>query len=182
MQYHLERKVMRYCIGLFVAVLTALSCFGQGVYLKIEEIPGEVMKRGLEGMIELQAFSHEVISPRDPASGLPTGRRQHKPFRCVIVQEKSLPLLMKALTDNQVIPKAEIWCFRVSVKGTEELYFRYELEDVSVASVRPWMPNVKDESAAEFGTQVEVSFVYRTITWTAPIDNITHEDSWSIQE
>ena len=28
-------------------------------------------------------FSHEIISPRDPASGLPTGKRQHKPFNVV---------------------------------------------------------------------------------------------------
>jgi len=24
--------------------------------------------------------THEIVSPRDPASGLPTGKRMHKPF------------------------------------------------------------------------------------------------------
>ena len=29
--------------------------------------------------IDVSAVSHEIVSPRDPASGLPTGQRQHKP-------------------------------------------------------------------------------------------------------
>jgi type VI secretion system secreted protein Hcp len=29
---------------------------------------------------KVKAGSHEIVSPRDPASGLPTGKRMHKPF------------------------------------------------------------------------------------------------------
>jgi len=31
--------------------------------------------------MEVYGMSHEVVSPRDAASGLPTGKRQHKPLR-----------------------------------------------------------------------------------------------------
>jgi len=34
-----------------------------------------------KGKMEVYGFSHEVVSPRDAASGLPTGKRQHKPVR-----------------------------------------------------------------------------------------------------
>ena len=32
----------------------------------------------------------EIVSPRDPASGLPTGKRQHKPFTYIGETEKNL--------------------------------------------------------------------------------------------
>jgi bacteriocin-like protein len=34
----------------------------------------------MESTTEVIAVSHEIVSPRDPASGLPTGKRMHKPF------------------------------------------------------------------------------------------------------
>ena len=48
-------------------------------------IVGSVTQAGREGTIMTIATSHEVISPRDAASGLPTGKRQHAPF--VITKE-----------------------------------------------------------------------------------------------
>ncbi len=41
--------------------------------------------------------SHEIISPRDPASGLPTGKRMHKPFVITKELDKSTPLLSTSL-------------------------------------------------------------------------------------
>ena len=59
-------------------------------YLKLKgqkqgEIKGSVTQKGREDKIMVIAVSHEIISPRDPASGLPTGKRMHKPF--VITKE-----------------------------------------------------------------------------------------------
>ncbi|HZF48038.1 MAG TPA: type VI secretion system tube protein Hcp, partial [Polyangiaceae bacterium] len=53
-------------------------------YLKLKgqtqgEIKGSVTQKGREGKIMVIAVSHEIMSPRDPASGLPTGKRMHKP-------------------------------------------------------------------------------------------------------
>lgn len=35
---------------------------------------------GREDQIKVLATSHEITSPRDTATGLPTGRRRHKPL------------------------------------------------------------------------------------------------------
>jgi len=40
-------------------------------------------------------FEQEIVSPRDPASGLPTGKRQHKPFVITKELDKSSPILAK---------------------------------------------------------------------------------------
>jgi len=41
------------------------------------------------------AFEQEIVSPRDAASGLPTGKRQHKPFTITKELDKSSPVLAK---------------------------------------------------------------------------------------
>ena len=49
------------------------------------DIKGSVTQAGREDSIMVIATQHEIVSPRDAASGLPTGKRQHKPF--VITKE-----------------------------------------------------------------------------------------------
>ena len=41
-------------------------------------------------------FNQAIVSPRDAASGLPTGKRQHKPFVITKEYDKSSPLLAKS--------------------------------------------------------------------------------------
>jgi len=45
-------------------------------------------------------FNQAIVSPRDAASGLPTGKRQHKPFVFVKVYDKSSPVLAKRATEG----------------------------------------------------------------------------------
>lgn len=40
-------------------------------------------------------FEQEIVSPRDAASGLPTGKRMHKPFTITKELDKSSPVLAK---------------------------------------------------------------------------------------
>jgi type VI secretion system secreted protein Hcp len=54
-------------------------------YLKLTgktqgEIKGSNTQKGREDQIMVIGYNHEVVSPRDAASGLPTGKRQHKPL------------------------------------------------------------------------------------------------------
>jgi type VI secretion system secreted protein Hcp len=128
-------------------------------------------------------FSHEIVSPRDVATGQASGKRQHQPFRCVVQQGKSTPQLFQALSVNKVIPTVTVSFFRPNPigDGTTELYIKYVLTNASISSVRPWMANIKDTSVANFGSQVELAFTYEKITWTYTNGGITAEDSWSAQ-
>jgi len=67
-------------------------------YMKITgetqgDIVGSVTQSGREDSIMVIGTTHEVVSPRDAASGLPTGKRQHKPFTITKEVDKSSPLL-----------------------------------------------------------------------------------------
>ena len=49
----------------------------------------------------MTAVSHEIVSPRDPQSGLPTGQRQHKPISITKPVDSTSPLFLKALVENE---------------------------------------------------------------------------------
>ncbi|CDI94962.1 secreted protein Hcp [Pseudomonas aeruginosa PA38182] len=44
-----------------------------------EDSVGNTYQEGHEDQVMVQGFNHEVIIPRDPQSGQPTGQRVHKP-------------------------------------------------------------------------------------------------------
>src|SRR6185436_4825615 len=79
-------------------------------------IEGSVTQKGRDKSIMVIAVSHEVVSPRDPASGLPTGKRMHKPFVITKELDKSSPLLYNALVNNENISEWELqfWTPQIS--------------------------------------------------------------------
>ena len=46
------------------------------------------------------SFEQEIVSPRDAASGLPTGKRMHKPFTITKEYDKSSPMLAKGASSG----------------------------------------------------------------------------------
>ena len=71
-------------------------------------IQGSVVQKGREGKILVIGAMHEIVCPRDPASGIPTGKRAHKPFTILKELDRSTPLLFSILTNNEHITSAEI--------------------------------------------------------------------------
>ena len=59
-------------------------------------IRGSVTQKGRENSILVHAFSNEILSPRDPATGLPTGKRMHKPFVILKEVDRGSPQLWNA--------------------------------------------------------------------------------------
>ena len=59
---------------------------------------GNIYQEGHEDQILVEAFKHNIILPRDPQSGQPTGQRVHQPVTITKVFDKCSPLLYSALT------------------------------------------------------------------------------------
>ncbi len=59
-----------------------------------EDSVGNTYQEGHEDQVMVQGFNHEVIIPRDPQSGQPTGQRVHKPVVITKVFDKASPLLL----------------------------------------------------------------------------------------
>jgi hypothetical protein len=52
---------------------------------------GNIYQEGHEDEILVQAFSHEIMLPRDSQSGQPTGQRVHHPLHITKVMDKCSP-------------------------------------------------------------------------------------------
>src|SRR6185503_19311673 len=106
---------------------------------KLGEIKGSVTQKGREGKIAVIAVSHEIVSPRDSASGQATGKRMHKPFVITKELDKSSPLLYKALVNNEDIPEWELQFFTPQLQGASSVgqemqHFTVRLTNANIAS------------------------------------------------
>ena len=54
------------------------------------------------------SFMQEVVSPRDAASGLPTGKRMHKPFVITKELDKSSPMMIRESPTKQSTGKVSV--------------------------------------------------------------------------
>jgi type VI secretion system secreted protein Hcp len=147
------------------------------------EIKGSVTQKGREGSIMVIAASHEIVSPRDPASGLPTGKRMHKPFVITKELDKSSPLLYNVLVNNENVPdwKLEFWTPQLSAAGgvgAEKQHYTVELLNANIASISFRMLNNKNPELMRYSEYEEVAFTYQKITWTWKDGGITSMDDW----
>lgn len=142
-------------------------------YLKLKgqkqgTIKGGVTLKGREDSIMVIAVSHEIVSPRDAASGLPTGKRQHKPFVITKELDRSSPLLHQALVLNENISSFELTI--VQPKSNTPAY-TVRLTNASIASIKTLV--------GEDGKVVEqVAFTYQKIEWQWIDGGIMAMDDW----
>jgi type VI secretion system secreted protein Hcp len=85
--------------------------------------------------IECHGFNYEVISPRDAASGLPSGKRTHKPIVIVREVDEPSPLLWQALCTNEGFQSATLSFFRPSAGGKETVYYTVTLTNGTISKI-----------------------------------------------
>ena len=147
------------------------------------KINGSVTQKGRENKIMVIAVSHEIVSPRDSASGLPTGKRMHKPFVITKELDKSSPLLYNALVNNENITKWELqfWTPQLSAAtgvGAEKQHFTIKLTNANIASIHFRSLNNKNPDMTRYAEYEEISFTYQKIEWTWVDGGITAMDDW----
>ena len=147
------------------------------------EIKGSVIQKGREDSIMVIAVSHEIVSPRDAASGLPSGKRMHKPLVITKELDKSSPLLLNVLTNNENIIDLTIdfWTPQITAArgaGSEVQHYSIRLTNANIASINFRMPNNKHPELMKFAEYEEVAFTYEKIEWTWTDGGIMAADSW----
>ena len=162
-----------------MAATAYLSITGQ----KQGHIQGSVTLKGKEGQIAVYAVNHEILSPRDPASGLPTGRRMHKPLIITKELDKSTPLLYNSLTTNENLPEVILRFWAPSMhagsgSGMEIQNFTIKLTNASISSIELDMENNKLTELIKLPVLQRISFTYQKIEWTWVDGGITATDDW----
>lgn len=172
-------KTLLFLLATCIATLPATRA-AEPIHVFITgETSGEIQGGNPDQSIACLAFEHTVVSLRDAASGLPTGKRQHKPLTIVKPIDKTTPLLYAALCRNENLPEVVIQFYHPPVAGEQPTpYYTITLHDARISSVRNWKPNTRDLSADRAGDLEEVSFGYQRITWTFNDGNVEWEDDW----
>ena len=118
---------------------------------------------GTQTLINFTGFTEGVVSPRDPASGLPTGKRQHKPITITKEIDAASPLLYKACVTNE---------------NLSEVVVNLDSPGGSTPTTTVKLTNASCSELEHNGQYETVSFTYQKITWTWIPGGITAEDDW----
>jgi type VI secretion system secreted protein Hcp len=140
-------------------------------------ILGSVTQKGRENKIFVSASTHDIVCPRDPASGRPTGKRVHKPYICTKEVDRSSPLLYALLTDNENIREARIDYWAPSPLGVEKLVYTVVLTNATLSGITFKMPNNRYPKLARLAEYEEVAFCYQKIEWSWT-GGATASDDW----
>jgi len=158
-------------------------------YLKLKgqkqgDIQGSVVQKGRERTILVFAVDHAILSPRDPASGLPTGKRMHTPIKITKAVDKASVPLYAALVSNENLVEWELYFWTSEISGskggagTEVQYFTIKLTNANIASIHLVKPNTKDPGLQHFPDYEEVEFSYQKIEWIWTDGGVTAMDDW----
>jgi len=144
------------------------------------KIDGSCDMEGREDTILVYAMDHRIHIPRDPQSGLPSGKRIHGPLTIEKETDKSSPMLKQALCSGEQLNEVVIKKYRIDPTGSEEHYYTITLEDAIIVEVNPYMPLAFLTENEPYRHMEKVSFTYSKIKWKHEIDGIESEDSWKI--
>jgi type VI secretion system secreted protein Hcp len=118
---------------------------------------------GTQTLINFTGFTEGVVSPRDPATGLPTGKRQHKPITITKEIDAASPLLYKACVTNE---------------NLSEVVINLDSPGGSTPTTTVKLTNASCADLEHDGQTEKVSFTFQKIEWTYINGGITASDDW----
>lgn len=125
---------------------------------------------GHKEKIDVISYSEGISSPRDAASGLPSGKRMHKPFVITKEVDAATPILMGVCATGRVIPTVQLALHPPS--STDDVV-TVTLHNAECASI--------DDSTADDGVhELEtISFTFQKITVENAAAKTMFEDDWT---
>ena len=81
------------------------------------------------------ALEYELRSPRDAATGQPSGKRQHSALSVVKEWGAASPQLFQALVTNELLETVDIDCYGVLESGEKGLVHKVKLTNASVSAI-----------------------------------------------
>jgi type VI secretion system secreted protein Hcp len=150
---------------------------GVGFYVSIVggkqgKFKGESAKGGRANAIEGLAFHYEVATPRDTATGMATGKRQHGAVSLVKRWDAASPQLYQAALQNEILSSVLFEFLRVNAEGNEEVFESIKLTNAAVTSFKQ---HVQSDQAQTQELE-EITFTFNAIQFEASKTLVA--DSW----
>jgi type VI secretion system secreted protein Hcp len=138
------------------------------------QFKGESTRKGFENKFVGLSFDHEVVSPRDAASGQPVGKRAHKPVRITKAWGPASLQFFAALTKNESLTVIMDF-FTVDQTGILVLDHTIKLSNASVASYRSHSDSDVNPKAPQADA---IELVYQKIELTDHRGKASVMDDW----
>jgi type VI secretion system secreted protein Hcp len=129
----------------------------------------------------LIASLSRVKAQYDQGAGQLTGRRQHSPLVITKETDSSSPLLMRALSSNEVLQSVVINIIgRPSSGGGEHIVNTVTLTNAQVSKVNRYIPHLGQSHSNTHDTNQleEVQLVFQKISYTNLTGSTSASDDW----
>lgn len=101
------------------------------IYVQFSAVGGNVLKSGMGQVYGVRlgpktlkprdvGMAIQMISPRDPASGLASGKRQHEPLVITRETDSTSPNLFAGLGNNKVLSKVTLDFLKTNAQGNTQ--------------------------------------------------------------
>jgi type VI secretion system secreted protein Hcp len=152
---------------------------------------GEASRIAGNNYIAALRFSYQITSPRDPATGLPTGKRQQMPITFTKAFDATSPQIYQALISNELLTQVTIEFMNTSTAAgvgaaaaaKEVAYYTITLTNATVSDIHQHMDQA--EATAAGGSTVpldpmeDVTITFDQIQVSSAVGQTTATDSWS---
>jgi type VI secretion system secreted protein Hcp len=148
---------------------------------------GESTKNAWKDWVPILSYSHQVIAPRDAATGQASGKRAYKPIQFVHEWGASSPLFWTACARNEVIDEAHFEFVTTDKSGNEVTYFKVDLKNATVSAISQFVGNDEGADAghartADEAKQMELERIQLTfdmIDMSHVIAKTMFHDAWT---
>ncbi len=110
-------------------------------------------------------FAHGVYLPYESEQNLIQGSRRITAFSLTKDIDKMTPILFMYCCQGQLLKKVTVILYKIK-ESQEVPYFKYELENAMVVSVKNFMPTTKTKENENVGHLEEVKIMAEKYTWT----------------
>jgi type VI secretion system secreted protein Hcp len=160
----------------------ALTGYGQMEGMSQGPIKGDCNQAKYLDWIMIYGIDHGIKLPANPLTGMPTGQRQHQPYKITKAVDTASPLLYQACTSGEHMKKCNIVYNRINERGQEEQYFGVTLENAIIVAIRHYKPLTLLEENKPYHDMEEISLSYTKIIWQHTVANMEAADDWASRE
>jgi type VI secretion system secreted protein Hcp len=148
---------------------------------KTGNVKGEVTQISAKDQMLVYSVSGTVLAPRDPVSGLPTGKRQYKPITVVKAWDRSAPVLHQMLASNENLITVVITYWKPGrLMGSQTAYARETLTNANLAEVTdafgPSLGQLVPSALTDRAQRISLTF--QKATWEHLSTGTIAEDDW----
>ena len=139
--------------------------------------PSNLSRMGWVAAGESHGLNH---TPVDPATGQPSGKRQHEPITIRKEVDSASPLYLTALANNKVFPKLDLNFLKTNAQGKTEPYFTITLTNAALVSIgrkpAPRPPSGRQQYVTNELEEIKITFQKIVYTWIK--GGISSSDDW----